>query len=506
MPPPTYVGAIDQGTTGTRFMVFDHDGKPVAEAYQKHEQIQPESGLLEHDPEEIWTKTKRVTQEALSSRNIRADQLAAIGVANQRETALLWDAATGDPLYNAIGWQDRRTEDRVEGLRDTETGETLRRKTGLEPDAYFSASKVEWLLDNADPPAGSDPCATLRDCATAGEVMFGTIDSWLLYNLTGVHATDVTNASRTMLFDVHRMDWDEDLLETFRVPPEILPAVVPSSHPERFGETDLDGYFDDPVPVTGVMGDQQAALFGQTCFDAGDAKTTFGTGAFFLLNTGETPVESENGLLTTVAYQRAGEPPRYALEGPIFVAGAALEWLERVDLVRDTSEVGTLARSVEDTEGVYVVPSLAGLGAPHWNANARGTVVGMSEDSTRAHIVRAALEAIAYQTRDVKRAMLADADADLGTFRIDGGAATSDFFSHLLADVVQSELVRPEVDDTTALGAVYAAGLAVDYWETLEDLEDNWRAGRTFQPRMESATAADRYQTWQKAVSRAVDW
>jgi glycerol kinase len=352
MSPGTYVGAIDQGTTGTRFMVFDHGGQVVANAYGRHEQIYPEPGWVEHDPVEIWESTRSVVTRALENAGIGAADVAALGITNQRETTLLWDAATGEPVYNALVWQDRRTTDRIEALEDAGKGEWIREKTGLQPDAYFSATKAEWILDNADAIAADrGPSEDVRDRAEAGELMLGTVDTWLIYNLTGEHVTDVTNASRTMLFDIHEMEWDDDLLSEFRVPHAVLPEVRPSSDDDCYGYTDPDGFLGAEVPVAGALGDQQAALFGQTCFDAGDAKNTYGTGSFFLMNTGETAVESEHGLLTTVGFQRSGEPVQYALEGSIFNTGGAIQWLEDTDPIGDYAETATTAQSAAPTDG-----------------------------------------------------------------------------------------------------------------------------------------------------------
>ncbi|MFT4885351.1 MAG: glycerol kinase, partial [Natronomonas sp.] len=357
----TYVGAIDQGTTGTRFMVFDHAGEAVAYAYEKHEQLYPEPGWVEHDPVEIWENTQTVVTEGLKSAGLDADQLAALGITNQRETTVVWDRETGEPVYNALVWQDRRTTDRVEELQDAGKTDRIRDKTGLECDAYFSATKVEWILDNADP---IDPERThfddVRDRAEAGELVMGTIDSWLIYKLTGNHITDVTNASRTMLYNIHEMGWDHELLAEFDVPETMLPEVRPSSDEETYGTTDADGFLGLEVPISGALGDQQAALFGQTCFDEGDAKNTYGTGSFYLMNTGETAVESDHGLLTTVAFQLSGEPVQYALEGAIFITGAAIEWLEDVEFIESVAETAELARSVDSTDGVYMVPAFTG--------------------------------------------------------------------------------------------------------------------------------------------------
>ncbi|KTG11074.1 glycerol kinase, partial [Haloprofundus marisrubri] len=466
----TYVGAIDQGTTGTRFMVFNHSGEVVANAYEKHEQIYPEPGWVEHDAMEIWRNTKRVIETALRNADLTADQLEAIGITNQRETTLLWDADTGKPVHNALVWQDRRTTDRVEKLQEEDKVEWIRGKTGLEADAYFSATKAEWLLDNADPIKlqRSRP-DDIRDRAEDGEIRFGTIDTWLIYKLTGNHITDVTNASRTMLYNIHDNEWDQELLDEFDVPAATLPEVRPSSDDDLYGTTDSEGFLGTEVPVAGALGDQQAALFGQTCFDEGDAKNTYGTGSFMLMNTGEEAVESEHGLLTTVGFQRSGEPVQYALEGSIFITGAAIEWLEDMQLIEDAAQTEELARSVDSTDGVYFVPAFTGLGAPHWDGRARGTIVGMTRGTRREHVVRATLESIAFQTKDVADAMEADSGIEMTDLRVDGGAVKNNFLCQLQANIVGSTIVRPQVDETTALGSAYAAGLAVGYWETLDE-------------------------------------
>ena len=502
----TYVGAIDQGTTGTRFMVFDHSGRVVTSAYEKHEQIYPEPGWVEHDPIEIWENTKSVVTDALSSGGLDATQLEAIGITNQRETTLLWDRDSGSPIHNAIVWQDRRTTDRVEELEAAEKVETIREKTGLEADAYFSATKAEWLLDNADPikTQRARP-ADLRDRAADGEIRFGTIDTWLITKLTGNHITDVTNASRTMLFNIHEMDWDGELLDEFRVPRAMLPEVRPSSDDDTYGSTDPDGFLGAAVPVAGAFGDQQAALFGQTCFDPGDAKNTYGTGSFFLTNTGEDAVASDHGLLTTVAFQRSGEPVQYALEGAIFVTGAAIEWLVDVEMIDDAAETEELARSVDSTDGVYLVPAFTGLGAPHWDGRARGAIVGMTRGTRKAHIVRATLESIAFQTRDVAEAMEADSGVEISSLKVDGGAVKNNFLCQQQANIVGADIVRPEVDETTALGSAYAAGLAVGYWTDLDELRANWQVDRDFTPEADE-TVESRYKRWEAAVDRARDW
>ncbi len=503
----TYVGAIDQGTTGTRFMVFDQGGRVVASAYEKHEQLYPEPGWVEHDPTEIWENTKAVITQALADAGVDAEQLAALGVTNQRETTVLWDRDTGAPIHNAIVWQDRRTTGRIEALEEAGKTDEIRTKTGLQADAYFSATKAEWMLDNAEPikTQRARP-ADLRERAADGEIRFGTIDSWLIHNLTGNHITEVTNASRTMLYNIHDLAWDEDLLEEFGIPRAMLPEVRPSSDDDYYGYTDPSGFLGAEIPVAGAFGDQQAALFGQTCFDPGEAKNTYGTGSFFLANTGEEAVESDHGLLTTIGFQRSGEPVQYALEGSIFITGAAIEWLEDVDLIDNALDTEEIARSVESTGGVYLVPAFTGLGAPHWDGRARGTIVGMTRGTNRAHIVRAALESIAFQTRDVAEAMEADADIEITDLKVDGGAVKNNFLCQQQADIIEATIVRPEVDETTALGSAYAAGLAVDYWDDLDELRNNWQADREFTPKMDNEKADAMYSRWNDAVERSLDW
>ena len=502
-----YVGAIDQGTTGTRFMVFDHAGQVVANAYKRHEQIYPKPGWVEHDPIEIWENTQQVVLDGLADAGLEASQLDAIGITNQRETTIVWDIESGRPIHNALVWQDRRTTDRVEELEAAGKIEEIREKTGLEADAYFSATKTEWLLDNAEPlKMQSSRARNLRDRAADGELVMGTIDTWLIYNLTGSHITDVTNASRTMLYNIREMEWDDDLLAEFDVPKEMVPEVRPSSDEEYYGHTDPDGFLGEAVPVAGALGDQQAALFGQTCFDKGDAKNTYGTGAFYLMNTGEEAVASDNGLLTTIGFQMSGEPVQYALEGSIFIAGAAIEFLEDIDLINNAAQTAELARSVDSTDGVYVVPAFTGLGAPHWDGRARGTVVGLTRGTGKEHIVRATLESIAYQTRDLAEAMEADSGVEMTTLRVDGGAVKNNFLCQLQADIIQTDIARPGVDETTALGSAYAAGLAVGYWDTVDELRDNWQIDREFTPQKDAAAVDPRYDRWAEAVERSKNW
>ena len=503
----TYIGAIDQGTTGTRFMVFDHAGQVVTNAYEQHEQIYPEPGWVEHDPVEIWENTQEVVNRGLDDADLDASQLEALGITNQRETTIVWDEETGKPVHNALVWQDRRTTDRVEELEEAGKVEEIREKTGLEADAYFSATKTEWILDNAEPlKLSSSRGEDVRDRAENGELLMGTIDAWLIYNLTGNHITDVTNASRTMLYDIEGLSWDPDLLDEFGVPESMLPEVRPSSDDSTYGTTDPDGFLGAEIPVAGALGDQQAALFGQTCFDAGDAKNTYGTGSFYLMNTGEEAVSSDHGLLTTIGFQMSGEPVQYALEGSIFITGAAIEWLEDVDLINNAAQTAELARSVDSTDGVYMVPAFTGLGAPHWDGRARGTIVGMTRGTRKEHIVRATLEAIAYQTRDIAEAMEADSGVETTSLRVDGGAVKNNFLCQLQSDIIQTDIARPEVDETTALGSAYAAGLAVGYWDSVDELRSNWQVDHEFGPEMDASEADQMYSRWDAAIERSLDW
>ncbi len=498
-----FVAAIDQGTTGTRTMVFDRGGHVRGQSYETHEQFYPEPGWIEHDPIEIYENTRSTLRAALDDAGIEADALAALGIANQRETTVLWDAESGRPVHRAIVWQDRRTTDRIERLESAGRADRIRRRTGLKPDAYFSATKLEWLLDNADPITTGRGAPDVRDRAERGALRFGTIDSWLIWKLTGEHVTDVTNASRTLLFDIHERAWSPELLEEFAIPEAVLPEVRPSSDDSAYGETEPDE-IGAAVPVTGALGDQQAALFGQSCFDPGDAKNTYGTGSFLLLNTGEEAVDSEHGLLTTIAFQRSGEAVQYALEGSIFVTGAAVEWLTDVGLIDEPAETERLARRVDSTDGVYFVPAFTGLGAPHWDPRARGTIVGLTRGTRKGHVVRATLEAIAYQTRDVVEAMTEDSGLSLSSLRVDGGAVKNNYLCQLQADVLGTDIVRPVVDETTALGAAYAAGLAVGYWDSLEELRENWRVDRSFDP--DPDRSGDGYDRWLEAVERSKGW
>ena len=493
-----YVGAIDQGTKGTRFLVFDRSGQVRANAYERHEQLRPTRGWLEHHPREIWADAQAVVERGLDRAEIEPTQLAAVGVTNQRETTLVWDRESGEPIYNAIVWSDRRTTDRISTL-GAERKATIREKTGLEPDAYFSATKLAWILDNAD----STGQRSLRRRAEAGELCFGTVDSWLVSNLTGEHATDVSNASRTMLYDIHELAWDDDLLAEFEIPRAMLPDVRPSS--AVYGRTSADGVFGAEIPVAGVVGDQQAALLGQDCFDPGDVKATYGTGTFALMNTGPEPVDSNGGLLTTVGYQLDGEPVQYALEGASFTTGGAIDWLETVGIVDGPVEIESLAKELDSSGGVYFVPAFDGLGTPHWDPRARGTILGLTRGTTREQLVRATLEAVGHQTRQLTEAMAAATEWAVEPVHIDGGVVKNDFFCQLQADLLRTELHRPAVEATTALGAAYAAGLAVGYWDGIGDLPE-WELGKRFEPGGEPDEIDRQYERWSDAVERASGW
>lgn len=492
-----YILALDQGTTSSRAIVFDHSGKVLSVAQKEFPQIYPQAGWVEHDPSDIWSTQLGVAGEALARANLSPRQIAAIGITNQRETTILWERATGKPIHNAIVWQCRRTAQRCEQLRAEGFAEVVRAKTGLVLDAYFSGTKVEWLLDNVP---------NARQRAANDELAFGTVDTWLLWNLSGgkVHATDVSNASRTMLYNIHTQDWDDELLARLHIPRSILPQVLPSS--ALYGETDA-GIFGAAVPIGGIAGDQQAATFGQACYQVGSVKNTYGTGCFMLMNTGERAVESGGGLLTTVAWRLGDQPTVYALEGSVFVAGAAIQWLrDELQLIRTAAESESVAGSVPDTGGVYVVPAFVGLGAPYWDSFARGTIVGLTRGSNRAHIVRATLESIAFQTRDVVEVMIRDAGLQLEALRVDGGAVANDWLMQFQADILGVPVVRPAVTETTALGAAYLAGLAVRYWESPEQIAAQWTAEKTFEPRMSADERESRYQGWKRAVERARAW
>lgn len=488
--------ALDQGTTSSRCIIFDHSGAMLASAQKEFAQHYPKPGWVEHDAAEIWETTLEVARGAMAKSGLEAADIAAIGITNQRETTVVWDRETGEPVCPAIVWQCRRTAPMADALAASGWSEMIRQKTGLVPDAYFSGTKLRWILDKI-------PGA--RRGAEEGRLLFGTIDSWLIWNLTGgrAHVTDVTNASRTMLFDIRRLRWDPELLELFGIPEQMLPKVQPSSC--IYGETE-PGLFGGKIPVAGAAGDQQSALFGQCCFEAGDVKNTYGTGCFLLMHTGSEPVFSENGLITTIAASGPGKI-RYALEGSVFTAGAAVQWLrDELKLIPDAAASEAEARSVADTGGVYVVPAFTGLGAPYWNQYARGTITGITRGFTRAQLVRATLESIAYQTCDICRAMESDAGVELTHLRVDGGAAANDLLMQFQSDLLGAEVLRPACIETTALGAAYLAGLAVGYWKDTADIRQNRQTGRVFLPEMRDATRAKLLKGWNRALTTALAW
>jgi glycerol kinase len=504
---PKYVAALDQGTTSTRFIVFDHAGSVVAADQREHEQIYPGPGWVEHDPIAIWTRCQEVVRAAMAKASLTAADLAAVGVTNQRETTVVWDRHTGQPIHNAIVWQDTRTAETIEELARNGGQDRFRPKVGLPLATYFSGPKVRWLLDNV-------PGA--RDRAEAGDLIFGTIDSWVIWNLTGgagktrgagstrggVHVTDASNASRTMLMNLRTLDWDPEMLAVMGVPAAMLPTIRSSSEVYGHAVGDLAG-----VPVSGDLGDQQAALFGQTCFSAGEAKNTYGTGCFMLLNTGAEPVASKSGLLTTVGYRIGSEPATYALEGSIAIAGALVQWLrDNLCMIDTSAEVETLARTVDDNGGVYFVPAFSGLFAPYWRSDARGVIAGLTQYVNRGHIARAVLEATAWQTREVLEAMNADSGVALKALKVDGGMVHDELLMQFQADVLGVPVIRPKVAETTALGAAYAAGLAVGFWSSQDELRANWVAGHEWRPAMDAFERDREYRLWKKAVTRTFDW
>ncbi len=504
MPNHKYIAAIDQGTTSTRCILFDRAG-PVAMAQKEHQQIFPRAGWVEHDALEIWERTQEVIAEVIAKVGVRHGEIAAIGVTNQRETTVVWDGNTGKPYCNAIVWQDTRTKGICDGLAegDAQGADQFRAVTGLPLATYFSGPKLQWILEHVP---------GVREAAQRDEAIAGTIDSWLIWWLTGgpaggSHVTDVTNASRTMLMRLSTLQWDKGMLETFGVPAQMLPKIVPSSLATGYGVTLRGGPFGEVIPVCGALGDQQAALVGQTCFEPGESKNTYGTGCFMLLNTGTKPVESRSGLLTTVAYQLGDTPAVYALEGSVAVAGALVQWLrDNLGLIKGSGEIEALAKSVPDNGGVYFVPAFSGLFAPYWRSDARGTVVGLTGHSDRAHIARAALEATAYQTRDVLEAMERDSGEKLSTLRVDGGMAVNNLLMQFQADILGVPVVRPKIVETTALGAAYAAGLAVGFWKSLSELREQWAEDRRWLPQMATEERAAHMHQWHKAVERAMGW
>ncbi len=498
-----FIAAIDQGTTSTRAMIFDHDGAVVARHQLEHEQILPRAGWVEHDPIEIWERTSSVLMSVLNRSNLTPKDIAALGITNQRETTLVWNRHTGRPYYNAIVWQDTRTDTIATALDRDGRGEVIRHRAGVPPATYFSGGKLQWILDNVD---------GVRAAAEKGDALFGTADTWVLWNLTGgprggVHVTDVTNASRTMLMDLVTLDWDDELLSFFTVPRAMLPAIAPSSPSQPYGVTAGAGPLGGVVPITGVLGDQHAAMVGQVCLSAGEAKNTYGTGNFLLLNTGEELVRSKNGLLTTVCYQFGDAKPVYALEGSIAVTGSAVQWLrDQLGIISGAAQSESLARQVPDNGGVYFVPAFSGLFAPYWRSDARGAIVGLSRFNTNAHLARATLEAICYQSRDVVDAMQADSAVHLDVLKVDGGVTGNDLCMQIQADVLGVDVVRPVVAETTALGAAYAAGLAVGFWAGPDDLRANWQEGKRWTPNWTDEQRAAGYAGWRKAVQRTLDW
>ncbi|MBE3579052.1 MAG: glycerol kinase GlpK [Caldanaerobacter subterraneus] len=491
-----YVMALDQGTTSSRAIIFDHSGKMIASLNKEFRQIYPKPGWVEHDPMEIWESQIEVAKGVIEKAGIKPEDIAAIGITNQRETTVVWDKNTGKPIYNAIVWQCRRTAPICDELKNRGFDKKIREKTGLVVDAYFSGTKVKWILDNVE---------GAREKAERGELLFGNIDTWLIWNLTRgkVHVTDYSNASRTMLFNIHELKWDKEILEELNVPENMLPEVKPSSH--VYGYTDKS-IFGVEIPIAGDAGDQQAALFGQACFKPGMAKNTYGTGCFMLMNTGEKAVPSKTGLLTTIAWGIDGKV-EYALEGSIFITGAAIQWLrDELRIIDSAPQSEEYALKVEDTNGVYVVPAFVGLGAPYWDMYARGVIVGLTRGAKREHIIRATLESIAYQTRDVLEAMQEDSGIKLQALKVDGGASANNFLMQFQADILGVPVDRPQVIETTALGAAYLAGLAVGFWNSREEIEKNWNIDRRFKPAMAEEKREKLYRGWKKAVERAMKW
>ncbi|MCD8156409.1 MAG: glycerol kinase GlpK [Clostridiales bacterium] len=492
-----YIMALDQGTTSCRSILFDHQGNICSVAQKEFTQIYPQPGWVEHDPMEIWSSQLAVSMEAIAKLGISAVDVAAIGITNQRETTLVWNRHTGEPVYNAIVWQCRRTADRIEKLKEDGLAEYVQKTTGLIPDAYFSASKVAWILDNVE---------GARQEAEEGNLVFGTIDTWLIWRLTRgtVHVTDYSNAARTMMFDIHKLCWDETILGYFGIPKSMLPKVRPSSHIYGYTETNVLGA---SIPISGAAGDQQAALFGQCCFEPGDVKSTYGTGGFILMNIGEdSKTLSSNGLLTTVAASVEGTV-QYAVEGSIFVAGAGIQWLrDEMQLVKNAAESEEYAKSVQDTNGMYVVPAFTGIGAPYWDQYARGTVVGLTRGCNKAHFIRATLESIAYQNKEIIEIMEKESGVKIHNLRVDGGASNNNFLMQFQADMLGVDALRPSCVETTALGAAYLAGIAVGYWDSLDDVRRNWELAHTFTPNMDEETRERLMKGWRKAVTRSLDW
>ena len=490
---PKYIGAIDQGTTSTRFIIFDHDGKIIAFDQKEHQQIYPKPGWVEHDPIEIWERTREVMKSALKKSGLQPGDLAAIGITNQRETTVVWEKASGKPIYNAIVWQDTRTDEICTNLAIEGGQDRFRSRTGLPLATYFSGPKVKWLLDNV-------PAA--RRKAENGELLFGNIDTWLIWNLTGVHITDVTNASRTMLMDLKTLTWDDEILKLLDIPASLLPEIRSSSEVYATARGLFEG-----IPVSGDLGDQQAALFGQVCFNPGEAKNTYGTGCFMLLNTGLEPVASASGLLTTLGYKIGDQAAVYALEGSVAITGALVQWLrDNMKMIERSSDIESLAKGVEDSGGIYFVPAFSGLFAPYWRSEARGAILGLTRYINRNHIARAVLEATAYQTREVLDAMNKDSGVKLTRLKVDGGMVHNELLMQFQADILDVPVIRPKVAETTALGAAYAAGLAVGFWQNFDEMRQNWGLDKQWVPDMKPERREKLYTGWKKAVSRTFDW
>lgn len=488
-----YVAAIDQGTTSTRFIIFDHGGHVIAADQKEHQQIYPKPGWVEHDALEIWQRTQAVIQGGLSKGNISPQDIVAIGITNQRETTVVWDKHTGKPIYNAIVWQDTRTDVIINELATNGGQDRFRLKTGLPLATYFSGPKLKWILDNVE---------GARAKAANGDLLFGNVDTWLIWNLTGEHITDVTNASRTLLMNLSTLEWDDEILRELDIPRAVLPQIKSSSEVYGKARGELNG-----IPVSGDLGDQHAALFGQTCFNVGEAKNTYGTGCFMLLNTGETPVQSKSGLLTTLGYKIGNQKAVYALEGSIAITGALVQWLrDNLGLIQSSAEVEALAKSVEDAGGIYFVPAFSGLYAPYWKASARGVIVGLTRYVNKGHIARAALDATAYQTCEVLDAMNADSGVKLTTLKVDGGMVFNDLLMQFQSDILDVPVIRPKVAETTALGAAYAAGLAVGFWKDYDELRANWAKEKEWRPAMNADLRKKLYSGWKKAVTRTFDW
>ena len=498
-----YSAAVDQGTTSTRCMIFDHSGGVVAIDQMEHEQIYPKPGWVEHDPMEIWARTQDVVKSAVAKAGAKPGDIAAVGVTNQRETTVVWNPKTGEPYYNAIVWQDTRTDKICNMLAEDGGQDRFRPKVGLPLATYFSGPKVKWILDNVE---------GVRAAAEKGEAVFGNIDTWVIWWLTGgpnggAHVTDVSNASRTMLMNLETLDWDDEILSIMGIPRQMLPRVVPSSDPDIWGTTPADGPFGDAIPVCGDLGDQQAALFGQACYDSGEAKNTYGTGCFMLLNTGTSPVPSKSGLLTTLGYKIGNEPAVYCLEGSIAITGALVQWLrDNLNFFDESPKVEEFAKEVDDSGGIYFVPAFSGLFAPYWKSDARGVIVGMTRYINKYHISRAALEATAFQTREVLDAMNKDSGVPLTALKVDGGMVYNELLMQFQADILGVPVVRPKVAETTALGASYAAGLAVGFWQNVNDLRKNWLMDKTWEPKMDEAKREELHQGWLKAVQRTFGW